>query len=83
MTNFPCIIEVYSQMIERSSIDLKFLSHTTCQVDYDSDEEEEEVGPAVKAGTKSGGMFSMFSSLVRLFFFNTNTYVQIQNIKNF
>ena len=45
----------------------------TCQVDYDSDEEEEEVGPAVKAGTKSGGMFSMFSSLVRLFFFNKNT----------
>jgi len=32
-------------------------------VDYDSEDEEEEVGPAVKAG-KSGGMFSMFSSLV-------------------
>merc|ERR1712047_194537 len=31
-------------------------------VDYDS-EDEEEVGPAVKAGGKSGGMFSMFSSL--------------------
>lgn len=33
-------------------------------VDYDSEDEEEEVGPAVKAGGKSGGMFSMFSSLV-------------------
>jgi len=33
-------------------------------VDYDSEDEEEEVGPAVKAGSKSGGMFSMFSSLV-------------------
>merc|ERR1712223_1744307 len=33
-------------------------------VDYDSEDEEEEVGPAVKAGGKTGGMFSMFSSLV-------------------
>merc|ERR1712013_84007 len=33
-------------------------------VDYDSEDEEEEVGPAVKAGSKSCGMFSMFSSLV-------------------
>jgi len=40
-------------------------SSTLGQVDYDSDEEEEEdVGPAVKTGAKSGGMFSMFSSLV-------------------
>ena len=43
----------------------------TCQVDYDSDEEEEDVGPAVKAGSKSGGMFSMLSSLVRLSIINT------------
>jgi len=39
-------------------------SSTLGQVDYESDEEEEEVGPAVKTSTKSGGMFSMFSSLV-------------------
>merc|ERR1712212_32571 len=39
-------------------------SSTLGQVDYDSDEEEEEVGPAVKTGSKTGGMFSMFSSLV-------------------
>ena len=39
-------------------------SSTLGQVDYESDEEEEEVGLAVKACTKSGGMFSMFSSLV-------------------
>jgi len=40
-------------------------SSTLGQVDYESDEEEEEdVGPAVKTGAKSGGMFSMFSSLV-------------------
>ena len=45
----------------------------TCQVDYESDDEEEEVGPAVKTSTKSGGMFSMFSSLVRFSFVNTNT----------
>merc|ERR1712051_819321 len=38
-------------------------SSTLGQVDYESDEEEEEVGPAVKS-SKSGGMFSMFSSLV-------------------
>ena len=40
-------------------------SSTLGQVDYESDEEEEEVGLAVKTSTKSGGMFSMFSSLVR------------------
>ena len=39
-------------------------SSTLGQVDYESDEEEEEVGLAVKTCTKSGGMFSMFSSLV-------------------
>jgi len=42
-------------------------SSTLGQVDYesdDSDEEEEEVGPAVKTSAKSGGMFSMLSSLV-------------------
>lgn len=39
-------------------------SSTLGQVDYESDDEEEEVGPAVKTSTKSGGMFSMFSSLV-------------------
>ena len=39
-------------------------SSTLGQVDYESDDEEEEVGPAVKS-SKSGGMFSMFSSLVR------------------
>jgi len=38
-------------------------SSTLGQVDYESDDEEEEVGPAVKS-SKSGGMFSMFSSLV-------------------
>jgi len=40
-------------------------SSTLGQVDYDSDEEEEDAGPAVKTATKSGGgMFSMFNSLV-------------------
>jgi len=41
-------------------------SRTLGQVDYDSDDEDEEAaGPAVKTSTKSGGgMFSMFSSLV-------------------
>ena len=39
-------------------------SSTLGQVDYESDEEEEEVGLAVKTSIKSGGMFSMFSSLV-------------------
>ena len=48
-------------------------SSTLGQVDYESDEEEEEVGPAVKTSTKSGGMFSMFSSLVRFSFVNTDT----------
>ena len=52
----------------------------TFQVDYESDEEEEEVGPAVKTSTKSGGMFSMFSSLVRFSFVNTNTNTKT-NIK--
>merc|ERR1712004_514483 len=44
--------------------DLNVVGKSKILGSVDHGDEEEEVGPAVKAGSKSGGMFSMFSSLV-------------------